>query len=219
MEGSAFGSYKAHPSSGIGARSAVQGGGAGAGGASDESPQTTSTPSALSAQPSSEAAPSRAAGQAAGRAGVLSFAEVTKTEGEWNIVQRRKPKTRSYRYLGAAGVFSDQNCNFKAADRKVPIFITMVHNETTERDIVEYVYNKTQENIKLGKISFLRGNKDYNAFKFFVPERKIKIFLDATLWPEGVIFRRFVKFRQNDSSGTNGVAMNTVNGPIPAVNG
>ncbi|CAG5000310.1 unnamed protein product [Parnassius apollo] len=72
MEGSAFGSYKARPSSGIGARSAEQGSGAGAGGASDESMQTAS------AQPGSEPAPSRAAGPA----GVLSFAEVTKTDGE-----------------------------------------------------------------------------------------------------------------------------------------
>ncbi|CAG5009294.1 unnamed protein product [Parnassius apollo] len=75
MEGSAFGSYKAHPSSGIGARSAVQGSGAGAGGESDESPQTARAPSAPSAQPSCEAAPSRTAEPAAGPARVLSFAE------------------------------------------------------------------------------------------------------------------------------------------------
>ncbi|CAG5042762.1 unnamed protein product [Parnassius apollo] len=76
MEGSAFGSYKAHPSSGIGARSAVQGSGAGAGGESDESPQTANAPSAPSAQPS------RTAGPDAGPARVLSFAEVTKTEDD-----------------------------------------------------------------------------------------------------------------------------------------
>ncbi|CAG5009299.1 unnamed protein product [Parnassius apollo] len=81
MEGSAFGSYKAHPASGLDARSAVQGSGAGAGGARDESPQTASAPSAPSAQPSCEVAPNRTAEPAAGPARVLSFAEVTKTEG------------------------------------------------------------------------------------------------------------------------------------------
>lgn len=149
----------------------------------------------------------------------MSFAQVTRTEGEWNVVQRRKPKTGSYRYRGAAGVSNDENCNFKAADRKVPIFITMVHKDTTESDIMEYVYNKTQEKIKLEKISFLKGNKDYNAYKFFVSERKISIFLDETLWPQGVIFRRFVNFRRKYSSGTDGVTVKTIHGPTPTGNG
>ncbi|XP_045769754.1 uncharacterized protein LOC123870472 [Maniola jurtina] len=211
MEGSAAGSYKSQRIlSGEGARAAEQVSAAGAGGAGDVSSQPAV--SAPSAQPASETAPIRAAG-------VLSFAEVTKTEGEWNVVQRRKPKTRSYRYQGVAGVSNDENCNFKAADRKVPIFITMIHKDTTEKDIMDYVYNKTKEHINLEKISFLRGNKDYNAYKFFVSERKIEIFLDATLWPEGVIFRRFVNFKRNNRIGANGVATNTVNGPTPTVNG
>ncbi|CAH0723353.1 unnamed protein product, partial [Brenthis ino] len=153
------------------------------------------------------------------RGDATSFAEVTKTEGEWNVVQRRKPKTASYRYRGAAGVSKEENCNFKAAERKVPIFITMVHKDTKESDIVEYVYNKTQEHIKVEKITFLKGNKDYNAYKFFVSERKISIFLDETLWPQGVIFRRFVNFKRKYSSGTNGVTVKTMYGPTPTGNG
>lgn len=118
--------------------------------------------------------------------------------------------------MGTAGVSSDDS-NFKAADRTIPMFITKVHKDTTEQDIIDYVYKKTQENIKLEKISFFRENKDYNAYKFFVSERKIQIFLDKTLWPQGVIFRRFVNFKRTTS--TNGSTVNTVNGPIPNVNG
>lgn len=180
-------------------------------------PSIASSPTPAPAEPRASppaslgAAPIQAAGATA-----RSFAEVASAEGEWRVVRRGLKPTR-YRYMGAAGVSNDES-NFKAADRKVPMFITMVHRDTTENDIMEYVYNKTKEKITLEKISFSRENKDYNAYKFFVSERKIEMFLDKTLWPQGVIFRRFVNFKRNhSSSGTNG-KVNTVNGPTPNVN-
>lgn len=49
--------------------------------------------------------------------------------------------------------------------------------------------------ISLEKITF-KQERDHKAFKFFVPEHKLSMFLDDKLWPQGIIFRRFVNFRQ-----------------------
>lgn len=148
-------------------------------------------------------------------AGTLTFADVTKAEGEWKIVQHRKRNTSYYRYLGTTGVSNDTNSNFRAAARKVPIFITMVHKDTTEKDITDYIYNKTQEIVELEKVSFLK-EKDHKAYKFFISDTKLSTFLDKTLWPQGIIFRRFVNFRRKFSKDG---AVNTANGLAPILNG
>lgn len=125
-------------------------------------------------------------------------------EGWQRVSQRRKPW--KYRYLGTAGISRDSEGKFKAAEKKVPIFITKVHKATTEKDITEYVYEKTRENIALEKISF-RYEREYNAYKFFVSEHKLTLFLDNKLWPQGVIFRRFVNFTQRKLNGVNSDAV------------
>jgi hypothetical protein len=122
-------------------------------------------------------------------------------DGEgWQKVSHRK-RHNNYRYQGSAGVARDSEGNFKAAIKKVPIFITKVHKDTTEKDITEYIYQKMKEVIKLEQIVF-KNPADYNAFKFFVPESKLSLFLNKTIWPEGIIFRRFVnfKFRKSNAS-------------------
>ncbi|XP_045446742.1 uncharacterized protein LOC123654930 [Melitaea cinxia] len=164
-------------SAGEGARVAEQviGAVAGAGRPSIASSPTPAPTEPRASPPASSGAASKQAAGAIAR----SFAEVASAEGEWRVVRRGQKQTR-YRYTGAAGV-SNEESNFKAADRKVPIFITMIHRDTTENDIVQYVYDKTREKIILEKISFSKENKDYNAYKFFVSERKIDIFLDKTL--------------------------------------
>lgn len=138
-----------------------------------------------------------------------SFAEVAKTGGEWITVQRRKAKPSSYRYLGRAGVSNDKSSNFRAAIKYVPLFLTKVHKDTTEKDIAEYIFDKMKETIVPEKLS-IQKEKDYNAYKFSVPESKLSMYLNENLWPEGVIFRRFINFRQKAS---NGVSKTTMNDP------
>lgn len=125
-------------------------------------------------------------------------------EGWQRVSQRRKPW--KYRYLGTAGISRDSEGKFKAAEKKVPIFITKVHKSTTEKDITEYIYEKTRENIALQKISF-RYEREHNAYKFFVAEHKLTLFLDNKLWPQGVIFRRFVNFKPRKLNGVNSDAV------------
>lgn len=130
----------------------------------------------------------------------------TTDEEGWQRVSHRKNKTnRSYRYIGTSGIARDNEGNFKAAVTKLPIFITKVHKDTTEKDITDYIYEKTQEKILVEKILF-KSERDYNAYKFFVAENKLSMFLDSKLWPEGVIYRRFVNFkaRIQNENGTFG---------------
>lgn len=91
---------------------------------------------------------------------------------------------------------------------RVPIFITKVHKETSSTDICEYIFKRTQEKISLEKI-ISRREKDHNAFKFYVSETKLPLFLDDTLWPQGIIFRRFIHFKPKSSMNGG----DTVGGP------
>jgi hypothetical protein len=135
-----------------------------------------------------------------------------RVEGEgWQRVLYRK-RHMNYRYYGTAGIARDSQGKFKAAVKKVPIFITKVHEDTTEKDIADYVYEKTKENITLERIVF-KYPKAYKAFKFFVMESKLSLFLNNKLWPEGIIFRKFVHFKMRNSN-TNGVNTDTVIGPL-----
>lgn len=130
----------------------------------------------------------------------------------WQSVSYRRKHNMNYRYHGSAGSARDNAGKFKAAVKNVPIFITKVHKDTTEQDIADYVYQKTEEVITLERI-VLKYPKPYNAFKFLVAESKLSLFLNSGLWPEGVIFRRFVNFKLRNSN-SNGVNIGTVTGSL-----
>ncbi|XP_063392099.1 uncharacterized protein LOC134677558 [Cydia fagiglandana] len=109
---------------------------------------------------------------------------------EWKKVESRKTILQK-RLIGKRGVACESNSNFKAAVMKVPILITNVHKDTAEDDIANYIRDKTHEIVRLHKIAIKKHN-DYDAYKFFVPQHKLSLFLEDKLWPEGIIFRRFV---------------------------
>lgn len=119
----------------------------------------------------------------------------------WQKVSHRK-KPMKYRYLGTTGISRGTEGNFKAAVRKVPILITKVHKDSTERDIAKYIFEKTRENIVLERID-AKYDREYNSYKFFISENQLTVFLDRKLWPEGIIFRRFVNFKTRKMNDTN----------------
>ncbi|KAJ8737428.1 hypothetical protein PYW08_000023 [Mythimna loreyi] len=130
---------------------------------------------------------------------------------EWTVVQKRKHRNLFLSQRGSAVIDSaDKSVQFRAADTKVPLFISNVHKAVSEQDIVNYVYAKTRERVTLVKIK-MKQEKDYNAYKLFVTKHKIDTFLDDKLWPSGVSFRRFVHFhlRQKMNNDEN---INTKNG-------
>lgn len=111
---------------------------------------------------------------------------------EWRIVQRKSAK--KYKLIGQKGCASTSpNGKFKAADVRIPLFISNVSKETSEQDIISYIKDKTNEDVTLKMIQ-IKSSKKYNAFKVFVPKNKVELFLKDELWPDGITFRRFVRF-------------------------
>ncbi|XP_063539268.1 uncharacterized protein LOC134748413 [Cydia strobilella] len=121
-------------------------------------------------------------------------------EGKWEKVQSRK-KQRKYRFHGKYGVARDLQCNFKAAERKVPVLITNVHKETTEDDIIQYIYGQTKDTVSLKEIN-IQKRRDYKAYKMYVSKNKLHMYLNEKLWPEDIIFRRFVNYTNGGNSVT-----------------
>lgn len=135
----------------------------------------------------------------------LTYVDILRNEGnekgqeKWKVVtHRRKNKNQFSGKLGKGIECSD--LSFKAVESMVPILITNVHKETSEKDIIQYIHRKTQETVSLIKLSS-RVEKRHNAYKLFVPCYKLHVFLDDTLWPKGIIFRRFINFKKRDSNG------------------
>ncbi|XP_063367591.1 uncharacterized protein LOC134658747 [Cydia amplana] len=121
---------------------------------------------------------------------VMSFADIAK-EGEWKkVVKRSKPAPKNRR-VGMMGK-ADIKTNFKAADPKIPIMITNVHKDTSKADIINYIREKTSDVVTLEQIVMKNKNTNYNAYKFYVCQEKVSMFLDESLWPSGIIFRRFI---------------------------
>jgi hypothetical protein len=125
----------------------------------------------------------------------LSYAQVSKSkESDWTLVKKKVKKSKN-RIEGKSGiVVVGEDETFRAAERKSPVFITNIHQSTSESDIVRYIYKMTQETVKLERISIQR-QCDYNAYKFYVPQSKLPKFLDEKIWPQGIIFRRFINFK------------------------
>lgn len=136
----------------------------------------------------------------------ISYAEVvnmdtqwknSKRDDSWILVEDKKKRSRN-RFIGNKGKAESMLTNkFKAADSKVPLFISNVHTDVLESDIVEYIYEKTNETVSLSKIK-MKHQRDYNSYKIFVTKHKLDVFLDDKLWPCGISFRRFVDIRRRN---------------------
>ncbi|XP_064076293.1 uncharacterized protein LOC135194609 [Vanessa tameamea] len=157
--------------------------------------------------------------QPAGTAQIRSYAAVAKvhdpSEG-WTVVKKRSQKFKN-RLVGKMGnVVVESEEKFRAADRKIPLFITNVHKDTAESDIINYIKNKTKESVTLEKISVKR-QCEHDAYKLFVSQSKLSLYLNENIWPQGIIFRRFVHFKlkRKDETPVAEVALNN----LPIVNG
>lgn len=135
-------------------------------------------------------------------------------KNEWQTVKRKnKP---SYRYLGQRGAADCEiGSKFKAADRKIPMFITNIHKDASEKDISDYINIRVGENVILEKIN-MKKERHHNAYKFFVSDTKLSLFMDENLWPKGIIFRRFVhfkyKYKNYETPACDSGTLNQING-------
>lgn len=125
--------------------------------------------------------------------------KTTDSDGQWILVANRKSSSK-YRMKGKIGTAELESGNFKAADRNIPIFISNVHIDTNEKDIVDYICCKTRLEVKLEQIR-IKNHTSYKAYKFFIPQSKEHMLLNDNLWPKGIVFRRFVHFTNKVTPG------------------
>ncbi|KAJ2937589.1 hypothetical protein O0L34_g19069 [Tuta absoluta] len=64
-------------------------------------------------------------------------------------------------------------------------------------DTATYIFEKTRVVVEPVKIN-MKSQRNYDAYKIFV-QRSKPIFMDASLWPDGISFRRFVNFNRKSS--------------------
>lgn len=131
-----------------------------------------------------------------------SFADIARSAGkwkqpvlsdEWKEVQRNRYKNR---FIGRKGVaVPSAECKFRAADIRLPLFINNVDKAASPADIAHYIKEKTQVCVSLERV-IMKQNKDYDAYKMFVPRHKLTLFMDDKIWPEGISFRRFIDFER-----------------------
>lgn len=129
-----------------------------------------------------------------------SFAQLARADGEWKEpkinsewieVQRKRYRNRFIGNKGSA--LTKPECTFRAADIKTPLFINNVDKSASIADIVEFIKDKTQVGVTLEKIQ-MKQQRDYDAYKIFVPRLKLELFMNDSTWPEGISFRRFIDF-------------------------
>lgn len=120
----------------------------------------------------------------------------------WTTVQKRKPsKNIRGSQMGKAPIMA--NSNFRAAVSLIPLFITNVSKDATEKDIIQYINEKIDVLVIPHKIK-MKTERSYSAFKVLVPKNKLSLFLDDCLWPDGITFRRFLAYDKNKSTFSDG---------------
>lgn len=131
-----------------------------------------------------------------------TLADIVRSEGEWSNkgsndewIKVTKRKNYKNRFIGKTGTDTETGNKFKAAEIKIPLFISNVDKEASENDITEYIYRKTQERVTLVKMA-MKKDKGYNAYKLYVTKHKLSIFLNDAVWPSGITFRLFVNFKE-----------------------
>ncbi|KAI5633111.1 hypothetical protein NE865_14170 [Phthorimaea operculella] len=138
-----------------------------------------------------------------------TVAEILKEKGDWKQerpnenwieVQRRRLRNRFVGKTGKAAPVPDKmtGSQFKAADIRIPLFISNVNKEVEAQGICEYIEAKAQVSVDAEKIN-MKYKRPYNAYKIFVPKHKLEMFLNDEFWPDGVKFRQFVHLRRKST--------------------
>lgn len=115
---------------------------------------------------------------------------------EWTLVQKKKSRNRFVGNRGNAIISAEKK--FKAADIKTPIYIYEVAKNVSIRDISNYVEKKYGLNVAVVQMK-MKLEKEYNAFKIFIPKHKLGLFVNKDFWPKDIAYRRFIDFGHSKS--------------------
>lgn len=133
---------------------------------------------------------------------IMSMSDVNKQDtdqGEGWILAQKKKKLKD-RFIGTRGR-ATIDLKFRAADIKIPLFISNVDKSVSESDIHSYIMSKTQSHVDIEKI-VMKKPKEYDAYKILVPRYKLHLYLDDNLWPEGISFRKYIDFKKRAYKNT-----------------
>lgn len=131
-----------------------------------------------------------------------SFSEKLKKPGWWAYrnmqadkceAELKSARGRFNRFKGKKGTATLDD-KFQAAETNVPLYVYNVSKGTTPADIKEYLKVKAPDTrVGIVKMS-MRHEKDYDAYKVFVPKSKLGTFMKNDFWPNKIRFRRFYDF-------------------------
>uniref|UniRef100_A0A2A4JLC1 Mutant cadherin n=1 Tax=Heliothis virescens TaxID=7102 RepID=A0A2A4JLC1_HELVI len=113
-------------------------------------------------------------------------------DSEWKLVKKKRSKQNRLDSRKGTAITAPDG-RFRAADIKVPLLISNVSTEASEDDIIRYIKDKTSETVTLKKIN-MKSVRKYSAYKLYVSKHKADLFLNSEVWPDGIVFRRFVHF-------------------------
>lgn len=118
-------------------------------------------------------------------------------DSEWTVMQRNRLRNR---FVGMTGkAVTHPRSSFKAADTKIPLFIDNVDKDASIADISQYIFENTQVRVDLQKIVAQR-QRPYDSYKVLIPRHKFAVFMNKDLWPDGIIFRKFVDFKSRKTN-------------------
>lgn len=108
---------------------------------------------------------------------------------DWTTVKRRR-ENDSRKYNGIIGK-DITNGNLKAVERKVQIYISRVHTDTTLNDLKEFLKEKFPE--AECEQSRSKYPEHYSSFKITINENHYNLIMDPDLWPQGIYINKFFR--------------------------
>lgn len=125
---------------------------------------------------------------------------IVQTE-EWKMAQRKRLRNKLVVPTKGKADTKPEG-KFKAAHSNVPLFVSNIDKQSSDTDIKEHIFERTQLEVLVKKIN-MKSEKGYSAYKILVPSSKLDVFMDENFWPAGILFRPFVEYKQNkkDDSG------------------
>lgn len=119
---------------------------------------------------------------------------IMETNSDYSSIIKRQRKTNS---SGITGKGSTNINNLKAAEKKIEMYITRLHKDTTVNDITEFLKKKFPEvRCEQGQSKF---PECYSSFKITINENNYNSFMNPDLWPSGIYINKFFRKRNTTS--------------------
>lgn len=117
----------------------------------------------------------------------------TSTDDSFTTVVNKKTKYRKINknQQGKAVLTSSK---IKIVPRQSFIYASRFVTETTEDDIKEFINDCGHTVVKVEKLTQFKETT-FSSFKITVEQEQEKTFLDASFWPRGIVYRKYIERR------------------------